>query len=100
MPSDHDVVIPISTGSVIGSDPLQTVHGGGTRMVPMVPVGEGRLLPCIWRSHSVKEGVDNTGRPIRVHECLLLVGRDPLLTLRAEVDVDAWKQFGSGPVEW
>jgi hypothetical protein len=99
-PSERPIVIPISAGSLLGHDPLPPAQGGDTRMVPMVPVGEGKLLPCIWKSHAIKNGIDHGGQSIRVHECLLLASRDPLLTLRAEVAVESWQHFGHGPVEW
>jgi hypothetical protein len=98
--TDH-VIIPIASESLFEEDSHRTVYGGGTRMVPMVPAGtDGTLLPCIWKSHTVTQGRDNDEQPIPVHECLLLVSRDPILTIRAEVHVDAWKQFARGPVEW
>lgn len=98
-PKDN-IVIPISPGELFQSDPVRAVQGGNTRMVPLVPIGNGRLLPCIWKSHEVTTGNDPHDQPIRVHQCLLLVSREPLLTLRAEVEVEAWKQFTTGPIEW
>jgi len=92
--------IPISPGSLFRADRGAPVRGGHSRFVPMVPVSQDVSLPCIWRSHAVTQGLDNSNRPIRVHECLLLISRDPIVTMRAEVEVDAWQNFGEALVEW
>lgn len=100
MPTDP-IIIPVSTNSLFKPDPLRPVQGGNTRLVPLIPIGEGKEhLPCIWKSHDVKDGTDSSGQTIRVYECLLLVSRNPVLTLRAEVAVEAWQHFSLGPVEW
>jgi len=108
MGSDRLVEIPIDvSGPLVKPDETRTVAGGGTRLVKLVPIGEqGKLLfgtdrlPCIWRSHEVTQGADNNGQPIRVNKCLLLAGKDPPTVLPADVNVDAWKNFPTGPVEW
>ena len=95
-------IIPIiARGELFEANDHETVRGGGTRLVPMVPVGEGKALPCIWKAHQSKPAdINNDGNLLPAFECLLLISRDPLQTIRAEVDVRAWAQFAHGPVEW
>jgi len=97
-----EVVIPIiARGELFQKNDHEAVRGGGSRMVPMVPVGEGKELPCIWKSHKAKPcDINRDGNLLLAYECLLLISREPLQTIRAEIDVRAWEQFGSGPVEW
>lgn len=101
MPTDRPLVIPISTGDVFHPDDVLPVAGGNSRMVKMVPVGEGNHLPCIIRSHVVVT-IDNEGTALSApsNECLLLVSRNPYLTLRAYVETSAWRSFSEQPLEW
>lgn len=95
--------IPISRGNIFTADPEKPVQGGHSRFVPNVPVGDGErrmFLPCIWKSHKVTQGQDASGAAIQVNECLLLISRDPVTTIRGEVAVDAWQHFGNILVEW
>lgn len=95
--------IPITGGDIFTEDPEKPVRGGHSRFVPNVPVGDGDkriFLPCIWKSHSVKHGQDASGSTITVNECLLLLSRDPITTIRGEVAVDAWQHFGNVLIEW
>jgi len=91
--------IPIAPGNIFSADPQKPVEGGHSRFVPNVPVGDGErqiCLPCIWKSHKITKGRDAEA----VNECLLLISRDPITTLRAEVSVDSWQHFGRVLVEW
>lgn len=94
------IVVPVS--DVLGTGPEVVVVSKDerTRLVPHVPIGGGKFLPCLWKSHKITLSLDNNGLQNKVIECLLLVSRDPLLTLRAEVEVEAWQTFGNAPVEW
>ena len=40
------------------------------------------------------------GSKVPAYECLLLISRNPLTTIRAEVAADSWQHFGQGIVEW
>lgn len=97
-----DKVIPIEMGNTIFQrDEQRTVQGGGTRLVPLVPVSnDGSTMPCIWKSRYIIQAELADGNKVAAHECLLLVSRNPILTMRAEVAVDSWQHFGQGPVEW
>lgn len=97
-----DKIIDISVGDqIFGKDESRTVSGGGTRLVPLVPLGSsGQLAPCIWKSHYTVQAVLADGSKVTANECLLLLGRNPLSTIRAEVAVDSWQHFQTGPVEW
>lgn len=97
--ADH--VISISgAGELFRPDETRTVAGGGTRLVKMIPINEDVKLPCIWRSHKVTKSTDRDGNVIQVNQCLLLVCKNPPAVMAAEVAVDAWHNFPSGPVEW
>lgn len=100
--ADHIIDIPVSVGDqIFAKDEKKTVSGGGTRLVPMVPIGDsGERLPCIWKSHYTVQAELSDGSKVPAHECLLLLGRNPLATIRAEVAVEAWQYFGTGPIEW
>jgi hypothetical protein len=96
-----EVFPSVARGELFEQSDREAVRGGGSRLVPMVPVGEGKTLPCIWKSHHPKPcDINQDGHPLPAFECLLLISRDPLQTIRAEIDVRAWAQFSSGPVEW
>ena len=99
--ADQLVEIPLTVGDVLAPDPARPLRGGNLRLVPLVPVGGGKTLPCIWKSHDVvlEETRDDGGKH-PANECLLLISRNPLLTLRAFAEVEAWKTFGEGVVEW
>jgi len=101
--ANESLEIPISAGNVFTEDPKNHVHGGHSRFVPHVPVGDGPTLvylPCLWRSHKITPGKDASGSNIAVNECLLLISRDPITTIRGEVAVDAWQHFGTVLIEW
>jgi hypothetical protein len=100
--ADDVVEIPISSGDLFRPDETNTVAGGGTRLVKMVPIDEDghTRLPCIWRSRSAARGTDKHGSPIQVNACLLLASKSPPCVMAAEVAVDAWQHFQDGPVEW
>lgn len=95
-------VFDISLGEKIFTpDERLTVSGGGTRLVPMVPVGnDGTTLPCIWKSHYTVQAELGDGSKVLANECLLLLNRNPIATIRAEVAVEAWQHFSTGPIEW
>jgi hypothetical protein len=101
MSTDRPLIISISPGDVVRQDDVRPVTGGNSRMVKMVPVGNGNHLPCIIRSR-VAVTTDNDGRELSApsNECLLLVSRDPYLTLRAYVETSAWRSFPEQPLEW
>lgn len=100
MANEH-IEIPIDSGSIFKVNSQEPVRGGGSRFVPMVPVGnDGTAMPCLWRSHYVVQAVLSDGSKVPANECLLLVSRHPILTMRAEVAVDAWGSFGSALIEW
>jgi hypothetical protein len=99
--ADEKIEIPVELGSIFKSDPSAPVRGGGSRFVPMIPVGnDGTAMPCLWKSHYVVQAELADGSKVPAHECLLLVSRKPILTMRAEVAVDAWQHFGTGLIEW
>lgn len=98
--ADNLIEIPVSIGDLLVPTSDQPARGGPTRVVPLVPIGNDQSAPCVWKSHEVTRGLDNSGNPIRVNECLLLISRNPVLTIRAEVEVDAWKNFPNSTVEW
>lgn len=94
--SDQVIQIPVSTSPVEAAHPGQ----GKTRLVPVIRTPVGPML-CIWQSHKVIQAdVNNDGHPIPARECVLLVTREPLVTMRAEVDLKAWEHFDQAPVEW
>jgi hypothetical protein len=69
-------------------------------MVPVVktPVGP---MQVIWRSHeTTMADVNGDGHPIPANECILLVSRNPLVTMRGEVDVKLWEHCELALVEW
>lgn len=92
-PEVSDVLSPDKVGDGI-------LSGGRTRMVPIVPVGNGQALPCVWKSHYMIDVELADGTKGRGYECLLLISRKPIMTIRAEVVAEAWNSFGQGPVEW
>jgi len=94
------IMIPGSDVLGPGPEVIVTSRSERNRLVPSVPVGGGKFLPCLWKSHRTTLSTDGSGNQIKVRECLLLVSRNPLLTLRAEVEVEAWKNFSTTPVEW
>lgn len=94
-----DVVVPVAA-ELFTLEEVGHPRGGRTRLVPMVTTSVGRF-PVIWRSHKViMADVNGDGKPIPAVECVLLVTRQPLVTMRAEVDVRAWEHLPEGPVEW
>ena len=97
-----DLSIPISIpGKIFQIDNSAPVHGGGTRLVPFVPVGDdGSTLPCIWKSHTIIQATLSDGNHVPAFECLLLISRCPATVVRAEVPIDSWQHFRNGPVEW
>jgi hypothetical protein len=73
---------------------------GKTRFVPVVVTPSGPLL-VIWRSHeTIMADVNGDGHPIAANECVVLVSRNPLVTMRAEVDVNLWNHCDQAVVEW
>jgi len=101
--ADEKIEIPIVRGNIFSVDPEKPVRGGHSRFVPNVPVGDGErqvFLPCIWRSHKITQGETADGSKIQVNECLLLISRDPVTTIRGEVAIDAWQHFGNVLIEW
>jgi hypothetical protein len=95
------ISIPVDSSGLFRPDETKPVRGGGTRLVPLVPIDNaGNTLPCIWRSHEVVEITKADGSKGRGNHCLLLANRNPPLVLPADVDLDAWPTFGEGPVEW
>lgn len=100
-PPPNRIEIPISGGDVLSPDPHHSISGGDTRIVRMVPVGDNKHLPCIWKSKYLVNDLDANGQSLRGHECLLLLSRNPLTTLRAIVDYrDDWQSFPTTVVEW
>jgi hypothetical protein len=96
----NDITIPIS-GPVFSPVALQPVQGGNSRMVPMVPIGDrGERLPCMWKSHYIVQAELSDGSRVPANECLLLLSKNPITTIRAEVAVDAWQHFDTGIIEW
>jgi hypothetical protein len=95
------VNVPVSTVDVLSPDKVGEGIStrGRARMVPLVPVGNGTVLPCIWKSHYQVDVDLPDGTKGRGYEALLLVSRKPLMTLRAEVVAEAWDSFARGPVE-
>jgi hypothetical protein len=99
--ANEEIEIPVNTGSIFTIDKGRPVRGGGSRFVPMVPVGDkGDTLPCIWKSHYIIQAELADGSHVPANEALLLVSRNPILTMRAEVAVDSWQHFGQGLIEW
>jgi hypothetical protein len=100
--ADDIILIPINpTGPVFQANENITVRGGHARYVPMVPVGDdGTRLACIWKSHEIVQATLADGSKVPAYECLLLISRNPLTTIRAEVAADSWQHFGQGIVEW
>ena len=98
----NDLVIDLGSESIFNESPDRAVSGGGTRYVPAIPVGnDGVIMPCIWRSHYTVQAELSDGSHVPANECLLLVSRKPLLTMRAEIAVAAWSNFNDKiPVEW
>ena len=95
------IEIPIAGGPVFSPDERAPVRGGNLRVVPMVPVGnDGTRLPCIWKSHKTIQATLQDGSKVPACECLLLISRNPLTTIRAEVAADSWQHFERGIVEW
>jgi len=99
--SDHPLVIPISTGGVFRPEDTCPTRGGNSRMVKMVPVGDGNRLPCLIRSREAYT-IDSDDLPLSApsYECLLLVSRKPYLVMRAYVEVAAWPTLSEQPLEW
>lgn len=95
------IEIPVDSSGLLGVEAARSERGR-TRMVPMVPVSHDGLtrLPCIWRSHEIVEITRSDGSRGRGNQCLLLASTNPPVVLPAEVDLDAWQNFGTGPVEW
>lgn len=91
-PDVSDVLSPDKVG--------EGISDGRRRLVPLVPVGNGQVLPCIWKSHYLVDVDLTDGSRARGYECLLLVSRRPLMTIRAEVASEVWNSLGQGPVEW
>jgi len=45
------ISIPVDSSGLFRPDETKPVRGGGTRLVPLVPIDNaGNTLPCIWRS--------------------------------------------------
>lgn len=95
------IEIPVDSSGLVGVAAARSERGR-TRLVPMVPISpDGRTrLPCIWRSHEIVEITRSNGTLGRGNKCLLLASTNPPVVLPAEVDLDAWQSFGTGPVEW
>ncbi len=99
--ADEKIEIPIELGSVFRESDRDPIHGGHSRFVPMVPVGnDGSCMPCIWKSHYTVLAQLSDGTKVPARECLLLVSRKPLLTMRAEIAESAFQHFGEVLVEW
>jgi hypothetical protein len=95
------IEIPIAGGPVFSPNERAPVRGGNLRYVPMVPVGDdGTRLPCIWKSHVTIQATLSDGSKVPARECLLLITRNPITTIRAEVAESSWQHFGQGLVEW
>jgi hypothetical protein len=93
--------IPIFTGPVFLRNEKDPVRGGNLRYVPMVPVGnDGTRLPCIWKSRETIQATLENGSKVPARECLLLISRNPITTIRAEVAESSWSHFGQVLVEW
>ena len=102
MVDEHDcIVIPIiSSGELFKASDSGPVRGGGTRYVPLIRTPHGPW-PCIFKSHKIISEVVRDGcGPVPCHECILLVSRDPLQTIRAVIEVEGFKTFDMVPVEW
>lgn len=96
--ADH-IEIPVNV-ELFTPEEIGCSRGGRTRLVPLVKTSVG-TFPVIWKSHeTVVADVNGDGHPIPAVECVLLVTRKPLVTMRAEVDVKAWEHLPQGPVEW
>jgi hypothetical protein len=97
-----DLIIDLTREPIFNESPDRTVSGGGTRFVPAIPVGnDGTIMPCIWRSRYLIQATLSDGSHVPAYECLLLVSRNPILTMRAEIAVAAWPNFTEKvPVEW
>ena len=95
------IEIPQSGGEVFARDLKAPVRGGGTRIVPSVPVGDdGSTLPCIWKSTEVTQAEMSDGSKVPANECLLLVSKSPPTVMRGIVPLAAWQLFGECLVEW
>ncbi len=93
--------ITVISAPVFKPDEQNAVQGGDRRFVPRVPVGDaGETMLCMWKSHYIVQAELSDGSHVPANECLLLVSRNPLVTIRAEIAVDAWQHFGSGIIEW
>jgi hypothetical protein len=93
--------IPIINGPFFSRDENAPVRGGNLRFVPMVPVGnDGTRLPCIWKSRETIQATLHDDSKVPAHECLLLIARNPVTVIRAEVAADSWQHFEQGLVEW
>ena len=96
-----NLVIPISTGDIAKPSKEGPVRGGGSRLVPAVPIGkDGATVPCIWKSPYAIQIADENGGRTPAHECLLLMAKNPPTVMRAEVADSAWQHFGECLVEW
>ena len=93
--------IPAEVGNIFRESDRGPVRGGHSRFVPMVPVGDkGDAMPCIWKSHYTIQAELSDGSKVPARECLLLVSRKPLLTMRAEIAESSFVHFGEVLVEW
>jgi len=99
--ADESLEIPAKVGHIFREDQGSPVRGGHSRFVPLVPVGDkGDTMPCIWKSHYTIQAELSDGSKVPARECLLLVSRKPLLTMRAEISEDSFQHFGEVLVEW
>jgi hypothetical protein len=98
--SGEKIEIPVTAGNIFSEDPTRPVEGGHSRLVPAIPIGDGRVAPCLWKSHYTIQIEGPDGSKTTANECLLLIARNPLLTIRAEVASDAWPHFGRVTIEW
>ena len=96
-----EIEIPAEVGKIFREDPGAPVRGGHSRFVPLVPMGDkGDSMPCIWRSHYTIQAELANGSRVPARECLLLVSRKPLLTMRAEIAETSFQRFGEVLIEW
>lgn len=97
--SNDDIIIDLVGAVNNKPNEGEIARRGSRRMVKLVPVPGMYAVPCIWAG-PVKPAEIDPGKYVLSRECIILMSKDPLQSMKMTIPADFYEKLPEIPVEW
>lgn len=93
----NDIIIDLG-GPATRPNENDVPRTGERRFVKLIPMPGNYAAPAIWSGPIKPQEID--GKYVRARECVVLVSKDPIQTMKITIPVEFYDVLPDIPVEW